>query len=140
MSDKISPLAYAISQCQVLEVAELLDRKASIGEPELMALVKLAWSHRGDKEEPEAIEAAEAAQQVYTMIAQSGGDLKLMTNRGRIVDRISAVQPDWPNREDLATGLPLREMVEGFTAAEALESSEASPTRVSRGAMHRRPR
>ena len=140
MTDVASPLTQAILEGDPTRVAELLDTQVKIGEPELMALVKLAWAHRAQPEEIEQMDASERARQVYTLVADFGGNVKHMTNRGRIVDRIAAVQPDWPSAQDLDTGTPAVVRIEATSVADLNADDDLPSARPPRGAMHRRPR
>jgi len=136
-----SPLAQAILDNKVPAVAKLLDAQAPIGEPELLALVKLAFAHRATPEDDAQLVAIENARQIYTLMVEGGGDIRHLTNRGRIVDRIHAIQPDWPSAEDLDDGQTQVHRIEALTADEAAAAQQDQPqVRAARGAMHRRPR
>jgi hypothetical protein len=131
----VSPLVGAIAQNNPLRVAQLLDKpRASVDEEALIALVHLAWKTRGTDENPDRIEDEEKARQIFDLLASAGANFYQDTSRGRIMDRITKVQPHWPQATDTAHE-PKR--LESSALIEAAPTESVLPSRNSRGATHR---
>lgn len=129
-------LIDAINSNDPHAVAQCLDKPdTQVSTEDLVALVHLAWKNRGSEEDPERVESAERARQVFDLIAATGADLQTPTARGSVIDRILKAQPDWPQAVDLGPRYGQPQMQTGRTPEE-LESDIAS-ARPARGAMHR---
>jgi hypothetical protein len=140
-AEPTTPLAQAIAENRLTDVAQLLDAQTPIGTPELTALVRLAWQYRGSQEDPIRQEAAEQAEQIYRVLASAGADFKQVIGPARVVDRIAKVQPDWPSADELAPAGPRVERVASVSIAETpVADGMFTAPRPPRGAMHRSPR
>lgn len=132
----VSALVDAISQNNPTAVANILDKPGTVIDQEaLVALVRLAWKTRAADENPDQIEPAESARQIFDLLSASGADFNQETPRGRIIDRIANVQPDWPEATDRVLPAVLREIQPSHEPSE--EDEDFVPSRASRGATHR---
>lgn len=132
----VSKLVDAITRNDTKAVAAALDKPKATVEPEaLVALVHLAWKTRGSDMDPDQVDAAESARQIFDLLSSSGADFYHETSRGRIIDRIAKVQPDWPQASDLAKEPNRCELQSGRDLAG--DTDEPSSSRATRGATHR---